>query len=121
MLPIELRFVMKILYEIIIYSISAADGGLEEIKCNIEVMKGCPLSTTLFVIYIDKLDESLEDAQNCLKLVALYYFCRASRYDGGKETNQSRNVPSHRPQIRTQCWCDQRLVRIRQSRRWIGL
>ena len=36
------------------------EGWSKEIRCNIGFKKGCPLSTTLFGIYIDKVEECLE-------------------------------------------------------------
>jgi hypothetical protein len=35
---------------------------LEEINCNTRVKQGCPLSPAIFSIYIDKLEECLEEA-----------------------------------------------------------
>ena len=39
-----------------------AMGWSKDIKCNIRVKQGFPLSPTLFGIYIDKLESCLEEA-----------------------------------------------------------
>ena len=50
------------LYENVIAKFKSNEGWLKDIKCNIEVKQGFPLSPTLFVIYIDKLERCLEEA-----------------------------------------------------------
>jgi len=59
-LPLELRVVAIRMYENIILKFKNTKGSTEEINCNIEVKQGCPLSPTLFGIYIDKLEYCLE-------------------------------------------------------------
>ena len=51
--PLELRVVMTRFYENFISNFSTMKGWLEEIKFNIRVKQGCPLSLTLFGLYID--------------------------------------------------------------------
>jgi hypothetical protein len=60
--PFELRVVAVRLYEKVIAKFRNTEGWSEEINCNIGVKQGCPLSPTLFGIYIDKLEDCLEDA-----------------------------------------------------------
>jgi hypothetical protein len=50
------------LCESIISKFRNMEGWLEEINYNIGVKQGCPLSLTLFGIYIDKLEDCLEEA-----------------------------------------------------------
>jgi hypothetical protein len=38
-----------------------SEDMIEEINCNIDVKQGCPLSLTIFGIYIDKLVDFLEE------------------------------------------------------------
>jgi hypothetical protein len=47
--------------EKVIAKLRSIEGWLEEINYNIGVNKGCPLSPTLFGIYIDKLEACLEE------------------------------------------------------------
>jgi hypothetical protein len=58
--PLELRDVATRLYENVIAKYRNTKGWLEEINYNSGVKQSCPLSPTLFDIYIDKLEECLE-------------------------------------------------------------
>jgi hypothetical protein len=60
-----LRVVVIRLYENVISKFRNTKGWLEEINCNIGVKQGCPMSPTLFGIYIDKLEGCLEEARLC--------------------------------------------------------
>jgi hypothetical protein len=60
--PFELRVAAIRLYENVISKFRNTEGWSEEINCNIGVKQGCPLSPTLFGIYIDKLEDCLEEA-----------------------------------------------------------
>ena len=60
--PPQLRTVAIRLYENVIAKLNINEGWLKDIKCNIGVKQGCPLSPTLFGIYIDKLEGCLEEA-----------------------------------------------------------
>jgi hypothetical protein len=60
--PLELRVVAIRMYENVIAKFKNTEGWSKEINCNIRVKQGCPLSPTLFGIYIDKLEECLEKA-----------------------------------------------------------
>jgi hypothetical protein len=53
--PFELRFVAVSLYEKVIFNFRNTKCWSEEMKYNIIVKQGCPLSPTLFEICIDKL------------------------------------------------------------------
>jgi hypothetical protein len=58
--PLELRNVAIRMYENVITKFKNIEGTSKEIKCNIRVKQGCPLSPTFFGIYIDKLEDCLE-------------------------------------------------------------
>jgi hypothetical protein len=58
--PLELRNGAIRMYENVISKFKNTEGWSKEINCNIRVKQGCPLSPTLFGIYIDKLEECLE-------------------------------------------------------------
>jgi hypothetical protein len=60
--PFELRVVVARMYEKVIAKFRDFEGWSEEINCNIGIKQGCPLSPTLFDIYIDKLEDCLDDA-----------------------------------------------------------
>jgi hypothetical protein len=58
----KLRVVAVRLYENTIAKFRNTKGSSEEINCNIGIKQGCPLSPTIFGIYIDKLEYCLKDA-----------------------------------------------------------
>ena len=60
--PFELRATTIRLYENVIAKLKSNEGWSKDIKCNIGVKQGWPLSATLFGIYIDKLEGCLEEA-----------------------------------------------------------
>jgi hypothetical protein len=60
--PFYLRDTAIRLYENVISNFNNIKGLLEEINCNIGVKQVCLLSPTLFCIYIDNLEECLEEA-----------------------------------------------------------
>src|ERR1700678_1578092 len=57
---LELRVVAIRMYENVISKFKNTKGWSKEINCNIEVKQGCPLSPTIFCIYIDMLKDFLE-------------------------------------------------------------
>jgi len=59
--PIELRAITIRLYENVVAKLKINEGCLKDIKCNIGVKQHCPLSPTLFGIYIDKHEGYLEE------------------------------------------------------------
>ena len=60
--PFELRVTAIRLYENVIAKFKSNKGWSRDITCNIGVKQGCPLSPTLFGIYIDKIEGCLEEA-----------------------------------------------------------
>ena len=52
--PFKLRVVVIRLYENVIAKFKSNEGWSKDIKCNIGVKQGFPLSPTLFDIYINK-------------------------------------------------------------------
>jgi hypothetical protein len=57
--PIQLRAVVHRLYEEVKVKIKTTAGIFESFRSDIGVKQGCPLSPTLFGLYIDKLEEWL--------------------------------------------------------------
>ena len=62
MIPPEFKIIVIRLYETVVSKFNTNKGWSKDIKCNIGVKKWCPLSPSLFGIYIDKLQEYLEIA-----------------------------------------------------------
>ena len=60
MVPPEVRIDVIRLYETVTAKLKTNEGWSKDIKCNIGVKQCCPLSPTLFGIYIDKLEEYLK-------------------------------------------------------------
>ena len=60
--PFALRASIVRLYENAISKFKRNEGWLKDIKCNIGVKQGCPLSPTIFGFYINKLEGCLEEA-----------------------------------------------------------
>jgi hypothetical protein len=60
--PLELRATAIRMYDNIIANFKNTKGWSKYINCNIRVKQGCPLSPTIFGIYIDKLEYCLEKA-----------------------------------------------------------
>jgi hypothetical protein len=58
--PLELKAAAIQMYENVVAKFTNTEGWSKEINCNIRVKQGCPLSPTLFGIYIDKLEDCLE-------------------------------------------------------------
>jgi hypothetical protein len=67
--PLKLRVAAIRMYENIIAKFKNIEGWSKEINCNIGVKQGCPLSPTLFSIYIDKLEHFLEKT-SCVNLLS---------------------------------------------------
>jgi hypothetical protein len=59
---LELRVVAIRMYETVTIKFKNIEGWSKEINCNIGFKQRCPLSPTLFCIYIDKLEDCLEKA-----------------------------------------------------------
>ena len=59
--PLELRHATIKLYENSIAKLKKIEGWSRDIKCNIGVEQGCPLSPTISNIYIDNLKDCLEE------------------------------------------------------------
>jgi len=66
--PFELRVAAIRLYENVITNLKSNEGWSKDIKCNIGVKQGFPLSHTLFGIHIDKLEGCLEEA-GCVGMI----------------------------------------------------
>ena len=60
--PFELRSVAIRLYKKVISKFKNNQGWTRDMNCNIGVKQGCPLSPTIFGIYIDNLEKCLEEA-----------------------------------------------------------
>ena len=58
-IPLHYRVIVHILYEEVKIKIRTSAGISESFRSDIGVKQGCPLSPTLFVLYIDKLEEWL--------------------------------------------------------------
>ena len=58
--PLELRDAAIRMYENVIANFKNTEGWIEDINCNIGVKQRCPLSPTLFGIYINKLEDCLK-------------------------------------------------------------
>ena len=58
-IPLHYRVVVHRLYEEVKVKIRTSAGILERFRSDIGVKQGCPLSPTLFGLYIDKLEEWL--------------------------------------------------------------
>jgi len=56
------------LYENVTSKLKNKHGFLKEIKCDIRAKHGCPLSPTIFGIYIDKIEGCLEE-EGCVGMV----------------------------------------------------
>jgi hypothetical protein len=61
--PIHLRAVVHRLCEEVKVKIRMSVGISESFRSDIGVKQGCPLSPTLFVLYIDKLEEWLNSQE----------------------------------------------------------
>ena len=72
--PLELRTAAIRLYENVIAKLKSNEGWSKDIKCNIRVKQGCPLSPTLFGIYINKLEGYLEEAGCDVTILARIVF-----------------------------------------------
>ena len=66
--PLHLRAVVHRLYEEVKVKIKTSTGISESFRSDIRVKQGCPLSPTLFGLYIDKLEEwlNLQDGEGAL-------------------------------------------------------
>jgi hypothetical protein len=62
-IPFKLRFFVVTLYEKIITKFQNTKDRSKESNCNIRVKQGCSLSHTLFGLYIDMLEDCLEEAR----------------------------------------------------------
>lgn len=72
--PFELRAASIRLYENVISKLNSNEGWSKDTKCNIEVKQGFPLSPNLFAIYIDKLEDCLEEA-GCAGMILVGICC----------------------------------------------
>ena len=68
--PFEFRAATIWLYENVIAMLKRNEWWSKYIKCNIRVKQGCPLSHTLFGIYIAKLEGCLEEADCASTILA---------------------------------------------------
>jgi len=78
---VKLKVILTRLYENVISKFRNIEDWSEEIQCNIKVKQECHLFPTIFGIYIDELEECLEDA-SCVGPMLIGIVIILLLYDG---------------------------------------